>query len=250
MVFSAEVKMVNEELKEIAVEVSGVTKRFGEKVALCDISFSINKGEFTVVLGRNGSGKSVLMQIIAGLEEASEGEVQADEAGLVFQNARAQILGDTVEEDLEFSLLEQQLTKAQKEAKIDEALKESSLTDKREESARALSGGEERRLALSNALLLERKLLIFDEPFANLDYPSVKQVCRTLESLKKRALTVIVLTHETEKILALADKVLILDKGKLKFTGTAQEALKEDLQSFGIRPPLVSYESLNDLFWE
>lgn len=241
--------MEREEESEISLILSGVTKRFGGKTALKNISFSIKTGEFTVVLGRNGSGKSVLMQIIAGLEEANEGKVSAPEAGLVFQNAASQILGDTVEEDLEFSLLEKKIDKAEKEKRIKRALEESALLEKRSESARSLSGGEERRLALSNALLLDRKLVIFDEPFANLDYPSVKQVCRTLSSLKKRKLTVIVLTHETEKILSLADKVIILDRGLLKFVGTAEEALKEDLESFGIRPPFASYKSLSDLFW-
>ena len=123
------------------------------------------------------------------------------------------------------------------------------LEEKSQANARTLSGGEKRRLAVASVLALEPEIIIFDEPFANLDWLSVKQLCNLLLELKNQGKTIILLTHEIEKILGIANKLIILHKGKLVFDGTPKEGLKENLEQFGIKNPLTQYKKIGDLFW-
>ena len=234
------------------IQIENVSKIFPNgKKALNAVSLSVNQGEFTVIAGRNGSGKSVLMSLIAGLNEPSSGKICVPEngTGLVFQDADSQILGDTPEEDIAFGLRAKGLKKREIAEITAGILKKSGLYEKRRFPAREMSGGEKRRLAVAGILALNRDIIIFDEPFANLDYPGVCQVCSIITELKSEGKTLIILTHELEKILALADRFVILDQGEIKFNGTPQEGLKQNLEEFGIRNPLARYSELNDLFW-
>ena len=238
--------------ENIALEVKGVGRTFSDgTVALKDVSFTINKGEFAVIAGSNGSGKSVLMSLIAGLDEPSEGTITLHgcQAGLVFQDADSQILGETPEEDITFGAKNCGLSKQQVAERVDFALAKTGLEHKRVSYARLLSGGEKRRLAVAGILAMDRSLIIFDEPFANLDWPGVKQVCGIMKQLKEEGKTVLVLTHELEKVLALADRFLVLDKGHLVFDGTPESGLAADLESWGIRNPMTSYKSIKEMIW-
>lgn len=233
-----------------AVTIENVSRVFPNGTrALFDINLSITKGEFAVVGGRNGSGKSVLMSLIARLDEPSSGTIIAPPAGLVFQNADAQILGETPEEDILFGLRTLPIPKSEVKRRLEQTLSACALQKKRDFQARLLSGGEKRRLAVAGILAMERDLIIFDEPFSNLDYPGVQQVCAILKELKDSGKTVILLTHELEKILALADSLTILDGGEVKFSGTVQAALALNLEQWGIRNPLQNYDCIEKLFW-
>lgn len=234
-----------------------ISKTFYPKFqALSNINFSVNKGDFIVIAGANGSGKTVLMHIIAGLEEASEGELiffKEQRVGLVFQEADSQILAETVAEDVAFGPKNAGLSKEAVKQKVHESLQWTSLLEKKDFSSRLLSGGEKRRLALAGILALDSDIFIFDEPFANLDWPSVRQVCELLEKLKKEGKTILVLTHELEKILAYANRFIILSQGKAVFDGSVEEGLSEQmltkLENWGIRNPLQSYKKKEDLHW-
>jgi len=234
------------------LEVSGAGRTFPDgTVALTDISFAIHQGEFAVIAGSNGSGKSVLMSLIAGLDEPTTGSITLHgcQAGLIFQDADSQILGETPEEDIAFGAKNCGLSKKEVQERVNAALASTGLSGKRSAYARLLSGGEKRRLAVAGILAMDRSLLIFDEPFANLDWPGVQQVCIILKQLKDEGKTVLVLTHELEKVLALADRFLVLDKGHLVFDGTPDQGLSADLTAWGIRNPLASYKSLEDMLW-
>lgn len=238
--------------ENIALEVKGVGRTFSDgTVALQDVSFSIRRGEFAVIAGSNGSGKSVLMSLIAGLDEPTSGTITLNgcQAGLVFQEADSQILGETPEEDIAFGAKNCGLSKEQVKEKIDSALEKTGLVNKREAYARMLSGGEKRRLAVAGILAMDRSLIIFDEPFVNLDWPGVKQVCSIMKQLKEEGKTVLVLTHELEKVLALADRFVVLDKGHLVFDGTPADGLREELEGWGIRNPLLSCPSIEEMIW-
>ncbi|HUH45346.1 MAG TPA: ABC transporter ATP-binding protein [Treponemataceae bacterium] len=234
-----------------------ISKTFYPKFqALTNITFSVNKGDFIVIAGANGSGKTVLMHIIAGLEEASEGELiffKEQRVGLVFQEADSQILAETVAEDVAFGPKNAGLSKEALRKKVHESLQWTSLLEKKDFSSRLLSGGEKRRLALAGILALDSDIFIFDEPFANLDWPSVRQVCELLEKLKKEGKTILVLTHELEKILAYANRFIILSQGRAVFDGSVEEGLSEQmltkLENWGIRNPLQSYKKKEDLHW-
>lgn len=237
-------------MNHIVLEVQNINRTFANgTIALQDVSFSVKKGEFLVIGGKNGSGKSVLMSLIASLDKQTSGTIKCDEVGLVFQDANSQILGETPLEDVLFGLRNLKLKKQERLQKAEETLKQCGLFEKRDFQARVLSGGEKRRLAVAGILALDRDFIIFDEPFANLDLIGIKQVCAILKQLKEQNKTIIVLTHDLEKILGLADSFIILDSGKIKFNGTPEDGLKLNLEEYGIKNPLTSYNSVKDLFW-
>ena len=208
--------------------------------ALSDISFRIEDGQLVILAGENGSGKSLLMKILAGLEKPTSGSVSvSDPVALVFQDVDAQILADTVIEDVKFSLRNQKgLKKDEILGKAEEALSLVGLSDKKNNASHLLSGGEKRRLAIASALALDRRTLIMDEPYSNLDYPGVRSVNALIEDLKDKGFTIVILTHELEKCLGLSDRFMALHEGRLVFDGKPEEALKADLESWGIRNPL------------
>lgn len=237
-----------------AITVDGVTKTFstpdGKKTAVRDVSFSIDEGSLTVIGGENGSGKSVLMSIIAGLDTATAGTVlTCGKAGLVFQEADTQILGETPREDVSFGPKNQKKSKAAVAQAVQSALEQVGLTAKADFPARFLSGGEKRRLAVACMLAMDLPIIVFDEPYANLDVGGVRQVNALVRQLKAQRKTVVILTHELEKCLGLADRFIVLFRGEKVFDGTPQEGIAQPLEQWNIRNPLVRYDSVADLVW-
>ena len=232
------------------LELEKVSKTFPDGTeALTEISFSLQQGDFCIIGGANGSGKSVLMSLIAKLEKPTSGKITSQYAGLVFQEADSQILGETPLEDVCYSLTNIGLKPVAAKEKAIKLLEKVGLQEKSQANARTLSGGEKRRLAVASVLALEPEIIIFDEPFANLDWLSIKQLCNLLLELKNQGKTIILLTHEIEKILGIANKFIILHKGKLVFDGTPEMGIKENLEQFGIKNPLTEYKKIDDLFW-
>lgn len=233
-----------------AVSVHGLVKRFDDVTALADVAFSLAPGSLAVVAGANGSGKTVLMTILAGLEKPTAGTVAVDgRAGLVFQEADAQILGETPREDVAFGPKNQGLRGAALGARVDDALARAGLAALADFPAHDLSGGGKRRLAVAGVLAMDLPLVIFDEPYANLDYEGVRTVNTLIVDLHRSGRTVIVLTHELEKILGLADRLLVLDHGRLVFDGTPADGLAAGLERWGIRDPRRPQAVLEDLVW-
>ncbi len=230
------------------IKASGICKTFIQpdgkaNHALKDVSFEISTGELVVIGGENGSGKSLLMKILSDLESPTSGKVEtSSRIGLVFQDADAQILADTTIEDVLFGLDKKDKKEARRKAL--EALRQVGLEAKADSPSHFLSGGEKRRLAIASILALGRDTLIFDEPYSNLDYPGVKSVNSIIESLKEAGLTIIILTHELEKCLGLADRFMVLHQGQLVYNGEPKEALELDLESWGIRKPEGPLSSL------
>jgi biotin transport system ATP-binding protein len=251
--------------KAQAVNLLNVTKKFpifektpqdeqihdGNFYALSDISLSIESGECTIIAGANGSGKSLLMSIIAGLEEPTSGVVKTNaKVGLVFQEPDSQILGETPREDAAFGPRNMKLQKKEIHARVQAALTETDLIQRADFPALCLSGGEKRRLAVAGVLAMDAQIIIFDEPYANMDYPGVLQVNRLFQKLIADGKTVIILTHELEKCLALSRRFIVLCKGKIVFDGAASDALCCDLENWGIRHPLkTAARELGDLLW-
>ena len=247
-----------------ALLLKNISKSFlipsGKKVALDDVSVNFHAGSCTVIAGENGSGKSVLMQIVAGLMEGdknSETVVECPRSGcvgttvgLVFQEAETQILGETPAEDIAFGPKNLGWKKEQIQDAVKEALEKTGLTDKADFPARFLSGGEKRRLAVACMLAMKLPVIILDEPYANLDFGGVKQVNALVRQLKQEGKTVIILTHEIEKCLGLSDRLVVLYRGKKVFDGTPEEGLQQNLEEWNIRNPLVKYERVEDLVWE
>ena len=238
------------------IKIDNISKTFrtvnGDIKALENISLEIFEGECVVIGGENGSGKSVLMSIIAGLEKCDKGSgvVQAPAAGLVFQEAETQILGETPAEDIAFGPKNLGWKKEQVDQAVKLALEKTGLTDKADFPARFLSGGEKRRLAVACMLSMNLPVIILDEPYANLDFGGVKQVNALIQELKSDGKTVIILTHEIEKCLGLADRFIILFRGKKVLDDTPQKCLEQNLEQWNIRNPLVEYKNVKDLIWK
>ncbi len=252
-----------DKVQQKAIEVKNVSKFFlsssssDEKsskkfVALDDVSFSVDKGQIVVISGENGSGKSVLMHIIANLEKPSKGSVTtSSKAGLVFQDADSQILGETPLEDICFGLVNIGVKGKQAEDRACKALRDVNLYEKRNSPAHFLSGGEKRRLAIAAILALGFDTIIMDEPYSNLDYAGVKDLNGLVCQLHDAGKTLLILTHEIEKCLALADRFIVLKAGHLLFDGSPEDGLRDlaNKPEWGIRNPLACYDNLESLVW-
>ena len=240
--------------------------------ALREVNLDIDEGSFLLIAGSNGSGKTLLMKILAGLLEPGGGEVLFQqrplynakqgraqrrkterslrrELGLVFQDADAQIVGETVAEDTIFGPENLGFSAAEAKALAEKALSSLGLAEKRDSSPRRLSGGEKRRLAIAGVLAMGCGTIIMDEPFANLDWPGVVQTLRVISELKTSGKTLIILTHELEKILALADRLVILHRGRICDDGPPAEVLDRLDPAWGVRDPRQSYGGVEDCTW-
>ncbi|MDR0662802.1 MAG: energy-coupling factor ABC transporter ATP-binding protein [Spirochaetaceae bacterium] len=230
--------------------------------ALCGVDMDIWAGECLLIAGPNGSGKTALMKIITALDTASSGEVffegkplvQAVNSlrtavGLVFQDADAQIIGETVAEDAALGPKNLKLPKNIVKERVAAALTAAGLGEKADFPARSLSGGEKRRLAIAGILAMGCQTIIMDEPFANLDWPGVKSVLQIVSALKRDGKTVIILTHELEKTLALAERLVVLCGGKIARDGKPEAVLDALKPEYGIRDPRCSYLTVKDCLW-
>lgn len=233
------------------LKIENICKSFetpeGIRRVLQNVSFEINRGTCAVIGGENGSGKSVLMSIIAGLEQSDSGTVETGgKVGLVFQEAETQILGETPREDIAFGPKNLGFTKLQTEHAVAESLEVTGLTEKADFPARFLSGGEKRRLAVACMISMNLPVIILDEPYANLDFTGVKQVNRLISSLKAQGKTILILTHEIEKCLGLAEQFIVLFRGKKVFDGTPGEGVHLNLEQWNIRNPFTAYTKVED----
>jgi biotin transport system ATP-binding protein len=248
--------------REPIFSIRKLRKVFTNKEALSGVNLEIYEGECLIIAGANGSGKTVLMRILAGLLEPTDGEIRFKgsplheckkilrrSVGLVFQDADTQILGETVEEDIRFGPENLKLPPEEVSGRLDESLSVLDLCEKRDFPSRHLSGGEKRRLAVAGVLAMGCETIILDEPFANLDWPGVIQVLKIIKTLKEKSKTVIVLTHELEKVLSLADRLVILADGKIADSGVPDEVLDRLLDEWGVRDPRKLYRSASDCTW-
>jgi biotin transport system ATP-binding protein len=230
--------------------------------AVSGINLEIYRGECLVIAGSNGSGKTLLMRMTAGLLDSSEGEILFQgtpiagavgqvrrHTGLVFQDADAQIIGETVEEDIAFGPKNLGFSKPQVEERVRRALDALGLSEKRSFPHRRLSGGGKRRLAVAGILAMGCETVIMDEPFANLDWPGVVQVLEIIRDLRGSEKTVVILTHELEKVLAFADRLVILDRGVIRDEGKPQAVLDRLKPEYGVRDPRRNYARVEDCTW-
>jgi biotin transport system ATP-binding protein len=171
------------------------------------------------------------------------------ELGLIFQDADAQIVGETVAEDVAFGPGNLGFSREETGERVTAALRAFGLEAKRDFPPRRLSGGEKRRLAAAGIIALGCRTVILDEPFANLDWPGVVQTLRVVEKLKGAGNTVILLTHELEKALALADRLVILQGGALRDDGKPGEVLDRLERAWGVRDPRRDYRRVEDCSW-
>jgi cobalt transport protein ATP-binding subunit len=229
--------------------------------ALNGVSLTIADGEFLVLCGPNGSGKTTLVRHLNGLlrplsgtvrvdgcDVASNGRDAARLVGMVFQDADSQIIGDTVWEDVGFGPENMGCSKDAVRDRVAWALKALGIEHLGNKPCEVLSGGEKRRVAIAGVLAMRPKVIVFDEPFANLDYAGVRQTLEHLVLLHGRGHTVIVTTHDVEKVAAHADRLVVLQRGSLVASGSP-DAVAPLLGAFGMRPPCYCLLGGKPLSW-
>lgn len=241
----------------------GLSKRFKDGTwGLRDVSLSVFEGDFLVLAGRNGSGKSLLMRHFLALAAPSSGRalyrgrpVAEDprfvrsRVGLVFQDPESQILGRTVAEDAAFGPENLGLRRDEIERRVASALGGADLADKAERRPDVLSGGERRRLAVAGILAMESEVLVMDEPFANLDYPSIRRLLELIVSLHRTGRTIVLLTHELEKVLGHATRLALMDGGRIVYDGAPDGVTGAEFLACGLADPYRRYSSVEDLSW-
>ncbi len=225
-----------------------------EKTALREISFQVNEGDFLAIAGHTGSGKSTLIQIIAGLIDLKIGAVEIDgenisaktarrKIGIVFQYPEYQLFEETVAKDIAFGPKNLGLSEAEILAHVDEAMKLVGLdADLKNSSPFELSGGQKRRVAIAGILALKPKYLILDEPTAGLDPRAKKNLLTEIKKLHRAGVTILFVSHAMEDIAALANRVIVLAQGKILFAGAPRKLFSqtEILNSAGLMPPSVT----------
>jgi sulfate transport system ATP-binding protein len=222
----------------------GVTKRFGEFVALDDVSLEVPDGSLTALLGPSGSGKSTLLRIIAGLEEPDSGAVeihgtdatrvppQRREIGFVFQHYAA-FKHMTVRENVAFGLKIRRQPKARVRARVDELLDVVGLSGYADRYPSQLSGGQRQRMALARALAVEPRVLLLDEPFGALDAKVRAELREWLRRLHDEVhVTTLLVTHDQEEAMAIADHIVVMDHGRIEQVGAPRDLYDRPANGF------------------
>lgn len=231
--------------------VEGITR------ALDDIDLDIRQGDFVAILGHNGSGKSTLAKHINAIHYPTEGTVWVDgkdtsddenlwdirqEAGMVFQNPDNQIIGQVVEEDVGFGPENLGVPTAEIWQRVEESLKAVGMYEFRKHSPNKLSGGQKQRVSIAGVIAMHPKCIVLDEPTAMLDPNGRKEVIRAARALNDvERITIILITHYMEEIIH-ADKVFVMDKGKIAMEGTPREIFSqvEKLKDLRLDVPQVT----------
>lgn len=232
------------------IEVRQLTHRFeGGVGGIFDITLSIRRGQFVMIAGANGSGKTTLLRHLNGLLLPQAGEVVVDgksvaedlsrarrKVGMVFQDADSQIVGQTVYEDVAFGPENLCWKRASIDQAVRQVIEELDLAHLSDQSPHLLSGGERRRLTIAGVLAMHPEVLVMDEPFANLDYPGVKQILTHIIRLHQKGHTIVMAAHDLEKVGLLAQRLMIMSKGRVAADGPTLEMLPL-AEQFDIRPP-------------
>lgn len=225
--------------------------------AVDDVNLDIEAGEFVAVLGHNGSGKSTLAKHLNALLIPTEGTLWIDDmdtsgeqelwrirqkAGMVFQNPDNQIIGTVVEEDVGFGPENMGLPTEKIWKRVDESLKKVGMTAYRYHSPNKLSGGQKQRVAIAGVMAMHPKCIVLDEPTAMLDPNGRKEVLEAARELNRQEqVTVVLITHYMEEVIH-ADKVYVMDGGKVVMQGTPREIFSqvETLQKYRLDVPQVT----------
>ena len=225
--------------------------------AIEDVSLEIQKGQFIAVLGHNGSGKSTLAKHINALLVPTEGTMWVDDmkttdeedvwkirqkAGMVFQNPDNQIIGNIVEEDVGFGPENLGVPTDEIWRRVDQSLEAVGMTAYRLKSPNKLSGGQKQRVAIAGVMAMRPQCIILDEPTAMLDPNGRKEVIATLHELNRQEkITVLLITHYMEEVID-ADRVIVMDDGKLVMDGTPREIFSrvKELKEYRLDVPQVT----------
>ncbi len=224
--------------------------------AIDDVSFTVERGSFTAVIGQNGSGKSTLAKNINGLLVPTGGRIYVDgldttdpdniwdvrqKVAMVFQNPDNQIVSSVVEDDVAFGPENLGVEPQEIRRRVDDALRSVEMYEFRKKAPHLLSGGQKQRIAIAGAVAMEPECIVFDEPTAMLDPRGRREVMNVIRRLNQKGITALLITHFMEEA-AQADKVIVLNQGEVRMTGTPLEIFRraEELKALSLGvPPAV-----------
>lgn len=228
-----------------------------EKYAIKDVNLEVKKGEFLVVLGHNGSGKSTIAKHMNALVIPTEGTVLVDgidtkdpervwdvrsKAGMVFQNPDNQIVATIVEEDVAFGPENLGIDPIEIRRRVDESLEKVGMSEYKRHAPHLLSGGQKQRVAIAGILAIQPECIIFDEPTAMLDPSGRKEVMETIKELNKNhGITVVLITHYMDEA-AQADRIVVVDGGRIMMDGIPRDIFPqvEHMKKIGLDVPQVT----------
>jgi len=228
----------------MGITVVEVSKKFGEFVALDDVSVAIPEGSLTALLGPSGSGKSTLLRVIAGLEEPDGGQVLLGDDDVTHQPARARGIGMvfqhyaafkhmTVWENVAFGLKVRKRPKPEIEHRVHELLQLVQLEGLAKRFPAQLSGGQRQRMALARALAVDPEVLLLDEPFGALDARVRKELRAWLRRLHDEVhVTTIIVTHDQEEAMEVAGQIVVINHGRVEQVGTPRELYDSPANEF------------------
>ncbi len=215
------------------IEIKELSFSYDSKPFIDNLNLKINDGEMVGIMGNTGCGKSTFVRLIAGLIKSDSGKIIIDgdditnkkfnkkilrrKLGIVFQFPEMQLFEQTIEKDIFFGLKQYKLTYDEKYKRAKEALELLGLDFEKikDKSPLALSGGEKRKVAVAGILVCKPKYLIFDEPIAGLDCNSRDSFMKLLLALKQNGTTIIIISHNTDYLAEYADRILVMDGGKI-----------------------------------
>lgn len=241
--FAPQIRMNMQENKSI-IEVNGVSKFFGEKTALDNVTLNVKKGEFVTILGPSGCGKTTLLRLIAGFQTASEGEIKISGVEItqtpphkrpvntVFQKY-ALFPHLNVYDNIAFGLKLKKMPKQTIEKRVKAALKMVGMTDYEYRDVDSLSGGQQQRVAIARAIVNEPEVLLLDEPLAALDLKMRKDMQMELKEMHKTlGITFVYVTHDQEEALTLSDTIVVMSEGRIQQIGTPTDIYNEPINAF------------------
>lgn len=250
------------------IELKNVSFRYDktvEEYQIDTVSFHVKQGEWLSIVGHNGSGKSTVVRLIDGLLEAESGEIYVDgkqltretiweirsKIGIVFQNPDNQFVGATVEDDVAFGLENQGIPREEMLQRVEKAIEQVGMLEYRDREPSRLSGGQKQRVAIAGIIALRPTIIILDEATSMLDPEGREDLMAVMRELQKKfQLTIISITHDLTEI-ALSDRTLVFQKGKLESSMTPRELFsRNDLNEIGLDKPFSKQvqESLSSHF--
>jgi sulfate transport system ATP-binding protein len=226
----------------MSIVATGISKRFGDFVALDDVSLEVRRGSLTALLGPSGSGKSTLLRVIAGLEAPDSGVISGEDAtelapqkrgvGFVFQHYAA-FKHMTVRNNIAFGLTIRKRPKAEIRERVDRLLELVQLQQFADRYPAQLSGGQRQRMALARALAVEPEVLLLDEPFGALDARVRAELRAWLRRLHDEVhVTTVFVTHDQEEAMEVADQIAVMNKGRIEQVGGPRDLYEEPATEF------------------
>lgn len=239
------------QLKDVSVSYRSV--KGGPHTVFSGLNLDIHKGDKIALIGSNGAGKSTLMKLLVGLLKPSSGDVLlggksirsvkpealSRQVSMVYQNPEDMFIKDSIGADISYAMEVRHVAECKE--RTEELLKRFNLTQLAHRDGRLLSGGQMRRASLAIGIALNPGILLLDEPTANLDIATRKEIMRTLEDIKGITETVIIATHDMQLVCEWADRIVVLCGGKVVGDGSRDEIFgnKEIVDTVGIRPPEI-----------